>query len=196
MLKKIIFQIFALYFVLVASAQSGESGGMPQLNPEFWVSQIFWLVLTFGLLYVILSKLILPKISNNLESRKSQILENIETAEKQKIESENKIKEYETLINNSKNEARNYFNEARKKIIQDIDQKREKIEKDINQEIQNAEKEIIELKKSSPEKINKIATETSIHLIKQLIGEEINNSSISAIVEDLSRKNKEKNYGN
>ena len=68
MLKKIIFQIFALYFVLVTSAQSGESGGMPQLNPEFWVSQIFWLVLTFGLLYIILSKLILPKISNNLES--------------------------------------------------------------------------------------------------------------------------------
>ncbi len=46
MLKKIIFQIFALYFVLVTSAQSVESGGMPQLNPEFWVSQIFWLVLT------------------------------------------------------------------------------------------------------------------------------------------------------
>ena len=59
-----------------------------------------------------------------------------------------------------------------------------------------SDKEIIELNKSSPEKINKIATETSIHLIKQLIGEEINNSSISAIVEDLSRKNKEKNYGN
>ena len=95
MLKKIIFQIFALYFVLVESAQSGESGGMPQLNPEFWVSQIFWLVLTFGLLYVILSKLILPKISNNLESRKSQILENIETAEKQREESEKKLKEFE-----------------------------------------------------------------------------------------------------
>ena len=196
MLKKIILQILILGSVLTTSTKSAESGGMPQLNPEFWISQIFWLILTFGILYILLAKIILPKISNNLETRKSQILENIETAEKQKIESENKIKEYETLINNGKNEARNYFNEARKKIIQDIDQKREKIEKDINQEIQNAEKEIIELKKSSPEKINKIATETSIHLIKQLIGEEINNSSISAIVEDLSRKNKEKNYGN
>ena len=121
---------------------------------------------------------------------------NIETAEKQKIESENKIKEYQTLINNSKNEARNYFNEARKKIIQDIDKKREKIEEEINLEIKNAEKEIVELKKSSPEKINKISTETSAQLIKQLIGEEINNSSISAIVEDLSKKNKGKYYGN
>ena len=190
-----------LYFLLTvftfySNVNSAESEGMPQLNPEFWVSQIFWLILTFGFLFIVLSKFILPKISNNLELRKSQILENIEIAEKQKIESENKIKEYETLINNSKNEARNYFNEARKKIIQDIDKKRGKIEDEINQEIKNAEKEVVELKKSSPEKINKIATETSIHLIKQLIGEEINNSSISAIVEDLSKKNKGKYYGN
>ena len=196
MVKKIYFQsiFFSIFFIKEAFA--AESGGMPQLNPEFWISQIFWLILSFGFLFIILSKFILPKISNNLELRKSQILENIETAEKQKKESENKIKEYEALINNSKNEARNYFSESRKKIIQDIDKKREKIEKDINQEIQNAEEEIIELKRSSPEKINKIATETSVNLIKQLIGEEINNSSISAIVEDLSRKKKEKNYGN
>ena len=62
-------------------AFAAESGGMPQLNPEFWISQIFWLTLTFGILYLVLSKLILPKISDNLESRKSQILENIEAAE-------------------------------------------------------------------------------------------------------------------
>ena len=79
-------------------AFAAESGGMPQLNPEFWVSQIFWLILTFGVLYILLSKLILPKISNNLESRKSQILENIEIAEKQRIDSEKKIKEFEKII--------------------------------------------------------------------------------------------------
>ena len=196
MFKRLVLYLFILSLAFFTNVNGAEAGGMPQLNPEFWVSQIFWLILTFGSLFITLSKFILPKISYNLEMRKSQILENIETAEKQKIESENKIKEYEALINNSKNEARNYFSESRKKIIQNIDKKREKIEKDINQEIQNAEEEIIELKRGSPEKINKIATETSVNLIKQLIGEEINNSSISAIVEDLSRKNKEKNYGN
>mgnify|MGYP001226190609 CR=1 FL=1 len=196
MFKRLVLYLFILSLAFFTNVNGAETGGMPQLNPEFWVSQIFWLILTFGSLFIILSKFILPKISYNLEMRKSQILENIETAEKQKIESENKIKEYEALINNSKNEARNYFSESRKKIILNIDKKREKIEKDINQEIQKAEEEIIELKRGSPEKINKIATETSVNLIKQLIGEEINNSSISAIVEDLSRKNKEKNYGN
>ena len=195
MLKKIIIQIFALNFVLVTSAQSGESGGMPQLNPEFWVSQIFWLVLTFGLLYVILSKLILPKISYNLESRKSQILENIETAEKQREESEKKVKEFEKIILDSKIEAKNYFNEARQKILEDITIKKNSLDKDMDDEISATEQEIKNLKTASSEKIKNIAIETSSELIKQLIGEEANNSSISAIVEEQSRKSEEKQNG-
>ncbi len=195
MLKKIIIQIFTLNFVLVTSAQSGESGGMPQLNPEFWVSQIVWLVLTFGILYIVLSKLILPKISNNLESRKSQILENIETAETQREDSEKKLKEFEKIILESKLEAKNYFNEARQKILEDINNKRIALEKDIDDEISAVEQEVNNLKITSSEKIKKIAIETSSELIKQLIGEEANNSSISAIVEEQSRKNKDKQHG-
>ena len=120
MFRRIFFYCLILNFVPFTNVNSAESGGMPQLNPEYWISQIFWLTLSFGFLFVILSKFILPKISNNLELRKSQILENIEMAEKQKKESENKIKEYEALLLNSKNQARNYFNDARKKIQQRI----------------------------------------------------------------------------
>ena len=195
MLKKIIIQIFTLNFVLTTYAQSGESGGMPQLNPEFWISQIVWLVLTFGILYVVLSKLILPKISDNLESRKSQILENIETAEKQREESEKKVKEFEKIILESKIEAKNYFNEARQKILEDITVKKNSLDKDIDDEISAAEQEIKNLKTASSEKIKNISIETSSELIKQLIGEEANNSSISAIVEEQSRKSEEKQNG-
>ena len=191
MLKKIIIQIFVLNFVLINNAQSGESGGMPQLNPEFWVSQIVWLVLTFGILYIVLSKLILPKISDNLESRKSQILENIETAETQREESEKKLKEFEKIILDSKTEAKNHFNEVRQKTLEDINNKRSALEKDIDKEIRAAEEEINNLKTNSNEKIKNIAVETSSELIKQLIGEEANNSSISAIVDEQSKKNKE-----
>ena len=196
MLRRIFFYSLILSFAFFTNVNSAESVGMPQLNPEFWVSQIFWLILSFGSLFIILSKFILPKISNNLELRKSQILDNIETAEKQKLESENKIKEYEALILNSKNKSRNYFNEARKKILQDINKKREQIENGINEEISKAEKEITDFKNKAPEKIYKIAVETSSDLVKHLIGEEINSSSISAIVEDLSKKNKDKYYDN
>ena len=177
-------------------AFAAESVGMPQLNPEFWISQIFWLTLTFGILYVILSKLILPKISENLESRKSQILENIEAAEKQREDSEAKLEEYEEIISKSKLEAKNIFSQSREKVLKDISAKREVLDKQIDEEISKAEQEINNLRESAPDKINMIAIETSSELIQKLIGAEVNNSSISAIVDDLSRRNGDKYYDN
>jgi len=196
MIKKIFFQSIFLSFLFLLEAFAAESGGMPQLNPEFWISQIFWLTITFGILYVVLSKLILPKISTNLEARKSQILDNIEAAEKQREDSEEKIKEYDKIINNRKIEAKNYFDQARVKILKDISLKKEILDKGINEEINKTEVEIKNLMDKAPEKINKIAIETSSDLIQQLIGGDVNNSSISAIVEDLSIKNRNKYYGN
>ena len=196
MIKKIYFQSIFLSFLLLKEAFATENSGMPQLNPEFWISQIFWLILTFGILYVLLSKLILPKISANLEIRKSQILENVEAAEKQREESEQKIKNYEKIIQDSKVEAKNYFNQTREKILKNINQKKNNLENELNEEIKKAENEITELKNKSPEKINKIAIETSSDLIKQLMGIQVNNSSISAIVNDFSKKDKDKYYGN
>ena len=195
MIKKIFFQSIFFNFFFLREVFAAESGGMPQLNPEFWVSQIFWLIITFGILYIVLSKFILPKISSNLELRKSQIQENIETAEKQREISEVKLKEYDEIILKSKLEAKNIFKNAREKVIKDINLKKEILNKQIDEEISNAEQEIKTLKRDATDKINKIAIETSSDLLKKLIGTEINNSSISAIVDDLSKKNKDKYYG-
>ena len=190
MLKKIILKTLAVYFLSINFIQAAESGGMPQLDPEFWFSQIFWLVITFGTLYLVLSKIILPKISDNLETRKSQVLENLELAEQQRKESEAKLKEFESVILKSKIEAKTLFNESRKKLLDDINVKRQKLEEEIDREVKIVEAEIKELKKKSPEKINKIAIETSTDLINQLIGANVNNSSITAIVSDIASKNK------
>jgi|TARA_A100001011_G_scaffold358783_1_gene404777 F-type H+-transporting ATPase subunit b len=196
MFKKIYFQSIFFSFLFLKEAFAAESGGMPQLNPEFWISQIFWLILTFGIMYVVLSKLILPKISNNLESRKSQILENIEAAEKQREDSESKLKEYEEIISKSKIEANSIFNQTKDKVTKDINAKREVLDKQIDKEIAEAEKEIQILRDGAPDKINKIAIEASSELIQKLIGAEVNNSSISAIVNDLSKRGGDKYYGN
>ena len=196
MIKKIFFQSIFFNFFFLKEVFAAESAGMPQLNPEFWISQIFWLTLTFGILYIILSKLILPKISSNLELRKSQIQENIEAAEKQRKESEFKLQEYEEMILQSKLEAKNIFKEKREKALKDINSKKEILENQIDEEIKKAEDEINTLKSYAPEKINKIAIETSSEILKSLIGEEVNNSSISAIVDDLSKRSGNKYYGN
>ncbi len=196
MIKKIFFQFVFFNFFLFRDVFAAESGGMPQLNPEFWISQIFWLTLTFGTLYIILSKLILPKISANLELRKSQIQENIEAAEKQRKESETKLKEYDEIILKSRIKANDIFKDSREKVIKDINIKKEALDKQIDEEIKKVEKEINQLKETSPEKINKIAIEISSDILKKLIGADVNNSSISAIVNDLLKRNGNKYYGN
>ena len=196
MIKKIFFQSIFFNFFFIKEVFAAESGGMPQLNPEFWVSQIFWLTLTFGILYIVLSKIILPKISANLELRKSQIQENIEAAEKQRKSCETKLREYDDIVLKSRLDAKNIFKNAREKAIKDINLKKEALDKQIDEEIKRTEQEIKVLKKDAPEKINKIAVETSSELVKKLIGADINNSSISAIVSDLFKKNGSKYYGN
>ena len=143
------------------------------------IDATFWVAISF---IIFISVLIYFKIPQKVN----------ETLNKMIFDIKNEIDESEKL----RNEAKNYFNDARKKIQQDINKKREKLENEIDEEINKTEKEIIDLKNKAPEKINKIAIETSDDLINQLIGIKINNSSISAIVQDLSKKNKDKYYDN
>ena len=91
---------------------------------------------------------------------------------------------------------KNSFNKLKKKILKDINLKKEKLDKELDEEIKQAEIEITQLKSKAPEKINKIAVETSADLLQQLIGADVNSSSISAIVDDLSKKKMSKYYGN
>jgi len=189
-------KLLFLSIFLFSAVNAAEKAGMPQLDTEFWVSQIFRLTITFSILFVLLSKLILPKISANLETRKSLILENISTAEKKRKESESKIKEYNVIIEKSKNEAKDLINQAKERLMKDIKLKKEALEKDLSSEIQKTEIEIQELRNKAPEKINKIAVETSTDLLQQLISTSVNSSSISTIVNDLSTKKISKYYGN
>ena len=185
-----------LSIFLASAVNAAEKAGMPQLDTKFWFSQFFWLTITFSILFVLLSRFILPKISANLETRKSQILENIGEAEKKREESELKIKEFEGIVEKSKNEAKNFLNQAKEKLARDINIKKETLEKELSEEIHKVEVEIQELRKKAPERINKIAAETSADLLQQLIGVDVNSSSISAIVDDLSKKKIAKYYDN
>ena len=179
-------------FGMTTKSFGAQESGMPQLNPEYWISQIFWLIVVFASLYIILSQIILPKISESLETRKSQVLQHLDQAEKYKEESEKKIQEYGKILNEAKNRAKKIMNETRKKINQDINEKKNLLSKEIEKEILAVEGEIKILKKNSINNINKIAIETSTEIVKNIMKVELNKSSVSTIVEDISKKKIEK----
>ena len=187
------FSITCFVLVLSYSRAFAADQGMPQLNPEFWAAQIFWLVLIFSTLYVAISKIFLPKIINVIENRKLKIVNDIDEAQKLKDNAENKLKEYNRVIENSKKEAQKLMRDNKKKLDIDIEQKKQKFTEEIEKELTNVEQEIKELKKTSLLSINKIATEITNDLLKKIMGANSNMSNVSAIVEDVSKKEVEKN---
>ena len=187
-MKNLCFALGIASFFLVSSSYGSEAG-MPQLNPEFWTSQIFWLILVFSILYLVIWKVFLPKITYSIENRKSRVVSDLDETQKLKENAEKKLKEYNQIIENSKKEAKKIIDDGVKKLDQDIVNKKQKFDIEIEKEVANVEKEISELKKSSISNINRIAVETSSEIIQQIIGTDVNKSNVSAIVDDVLKKN-------
>ena len=179
---------FCITLVFYNTKAYGAEAGMPQLDPKFWISQIFWLILVFSSLYIIVSKIFLPKITLTIENRKSKIVNDLNEAQKLKENAEVKLKEYNKIIENSKKDAQKIISDGRKKLNEDIEIKKKKFDAEIEKELQAVEKEIKELKKNSISDVAKIAESASTEIIKQIIGAEVNKSNVSAIVSDIINK--------
>jgi F-type H+-transporting ATPase subunit b len=187
LMKRVFFIVF-IQSAIFSSKSLGAEEGMPQLNPEFWFSQTFWLILVFTILYLIIWKRILPKITDNLENRKKTISTDLEEAQNLKKLAEERYKEYKKLINDSKNEAEKIISESKLKLDQDLNNKKMEMQKEIDREINEVEKEIKNFKKKSLESVSKISKEISSEVIKKILNTEVNESNLSAIVEEVSQK--------
>ena len=166
----------------------GSEAGMPQLNPEFWASQTFWLILIFSTLYLIIWKIFLPKITYSIENRKSRVVNDLDEAQKLKDNAEKKLKEYNEIIEKSKKEAQKIVDDNKKKFDRDIENKKQKFNDEIEKELVVIEKEIKDLKKTSTSNIADIAAETSAEIIRQIINTEVNKSNVSAIVNEMAKR--------
>jgi len=182
------FLALCIAFVVCVNQAFGSEAGMPQLNPEFWAAQIFWLILIFSSLYLIIWKVFLPKITLSIENRKSRVVNDLDEAQKLKENAEKKLNEYNKIIEESKKEAKKIIEDSKKKLDRDIKNKKQQFNDEIEKELMAAEKEIKDLKKSSISNINNIAAETSAEIIKQIINIEVNKSSVSAIVDDVVKR--------
>ena len=163
--------------------------GMPQLDPTYWASQAFWLILIFTILYISIAKFYLPKIKNNLDDRENKIKEDLDDANKFKELSEAKFKEYEKILEDAKKEVIKIHINQKNSLDKDIKTKKATLEKEIEDEILKAQKEIDDLKKSSISDIRSISENIASSIIENILGDKLNESSIKAPVEDVSKKN-------
>ena len=183
------------YFSLVIATLAintdlfAAEAGMPQLDPKYWASQAFWLILIFTILYISIAKFYLPKIKNNLDDRENKIKDDVDDANKFKDLSESKFKEYEKILADAKKEVIKIQIESKNILDKDIQSKKEDMEKEIENEISKAQKEINELKRTSLNDIQNISENITSSIIENISGDKLNESSIKAAVEDVSKKN-------
>ena len=184
------------FIILTLSAYlAGETylltaeAGMPQLDPKYWFSQGFWLIVTFTALYLLISKLFIPKIKNNIDDRERKIKDDLEKAKIYKENSEIKNREYVQVLDKSSKEISKMIYDSRKKLEKDIQIKKQLIEKQINDEIKKTENEIKNFKQSSLSSVEKISEELTSKIIHEITGEQLNQSSVKAIVSDVTKKN-------
>ena len=185
-------RLFLLIFGFLTTSEVyllAAEAGMPQLDPTYWASQGFWLILIFTLLYLALSKLFIPKIKNSIDDRENRIKDDLDEAQKLKGVAETKLKEYEISIENAKKDVQKILFESKNKLNSEIQNKKKTFEKEIETEIKNAEKEIESFKKDSLESISKISEEITSKIIENISGEPMNQSSVKATVQESVKKN-------
>ena len=182
------FLSFLIALIAINKNLYAAEAGMPQLDPTYWASQAFWLILVFTILYISISKFYLPKIKDNLDNRENKIKEDLENANKFKEQSEAKIKEYDVILDNAKKEVAKIHFESKNTLDKNIQSKKIAMEKEIEKEILKAQEEITELKKNSISSIQSISGSIVSNIIENISGDKLNESSIKATVDDISKK--------
>ena len=147
---------------------------MPQLNPEFFVSQLFWLVVTFSFLLVFLWRISLPRIGSVLEKREKKINDDIATTKELQKEAESIQKIIEDKLRNARTETAEIIKttsiDLQKKTVSGL----VKLDKDLDKKIDDSANDI---EKNKNDSLNQIHDQ--IHEITKLIFSKITNFKVS-----------------
>ena len=166
--------------------------GMPQLDPEYWASQAFWLIIIFLSIYILIAKIFIPKIKSNIDMRDNKIRKDLEEDKTYKEQAEKKLEEYNKLIELAKRDVKKILSDSRQKLNEDIQIKRKEVQKKIDEETKIAEEEIKKFKNNSVKKVNSISEGITSELLKEIFGEDINKSSIEAAVSQVVKEHEVK----
>ena len=159
---------------------------MPQLDFSTWPPQIIWLVITFGMLYLVVSKFALPKIGGAIESRQNRIASDIDEAQRLKDESERAIAAYETALAEAKAKAHSIAQETRDKLKAEIEAERNDLDAKLNERLAEAEARISATKSEALKSVEEVAGEAAGAIVSQLIGKKASAADVKKAIADAS----------
>jgi F-type H+-transporting ATPase subunit b len=148
-----------------------HSGVFPPFDPVTFPSQLLWLAITFGALYLLMSKVALPRIGSILADRKARIDADLEAADVARRKTDAAIAAYEQALADARANAQAIAGESRDAITADINARRTAIEADLARKMAEAEARIAGTKEAALAHVDEIATETVQAVVAQLVGD-------------------------
>lgn len=165
-----------------AASDAPSDGAFPPFDSSSFASQLLWLAITFGLLYYLMAKIALPRISDILETRSDRIAQDIDEAGRLKDESDAAIAAYEQELAEARSRAHGIAQEARDKAKAELDAKRAGIEADLNAKISEAETRIADIKSKAMAEVGSIAEDTTAAIMAELFSGRVTKAEVASAV--------------
>ncbi len=160
-----------------------EEAGLPQMNPEHFASQIFWLVITFGLLFVLLSRVTLPKIAGSLAARKNRIEGDLGAAERSRKDASQALADYEAALGQARGRAHALADENRKRIVGEIERLKSAADAKAQEAMSKAEARIAAERTRAEGNIRTAAAEAAASIVERLLGVAVSGDEAAAAVD-------------
>lgn len=165
----------------VHATEEAHSEVFPPFDPSTFASQLVWLAITFAILYVVLSRVALPRIGGIIDARKARIEGDLKEAERLRGQTDKAVAAYEAALAQARQDAGKIAEDTRQSIRADIEGKRSVVERDLGTRMSEAEARIQTSKISALSNVEAIAVETAQALVAQL-GGDANEADIRAAV--------------
>ena len=162
---------------------------MPQLNPEFFATQIFWLVVTFVTLYILLSTIALPRIGAVLDDRQRRIDENLAKAASLKAEADTAIKAYEKALSEARTQAAALLKQTSEQLSKEAEERNRQLGQRLAEQIKAGEARINEAKAQALAGVREIALDVASSAVSQLIGLNAQAAELESAVADALKGN-------
>ncbi|MHA7873698.1 MAG: F0F1 ATP synthase subunit B family protein [Hyphococcus sp.] len=169
------------------AAHSEASAGLPQLDPTWWPSQLFWLVLTFGVLYWLMAGRFLPAIGGAIEERRDRIADDLDQAGEFKRQAEEAEAAYNKALADAKAKAQGIAADTRAQMDEEIAKMQAETDEAVDRQIAAAEERIAEMKTAAAVKVQEAAAETARAIVETLIDEAPTTEAASKAVASVSR---------
>ncbi|MEM9330091.1 MAG: F0F1 ATP synthase subunit B [Pseudomonadota bacterium] len=169
---------------LAATQETADSGGgaFPPFDPTYFASQILWLVITFGLFYMIMSRVVIPRLAGILEVRRDRISRDLDETQRLKAEADAAHAAYEHELAEAKRNAHSIALDATDKAKAEANEAREKVEAELAEKMAEAEAHIAGIKQKALGEVGTIASDTTKEIVTQLIGGKLTKAEVSKAV--------------